>query len=44
VGAREVVRARGADSHVVGAFDAPIVPLLAAAGIVLGLRLLALLD
>jgi hypothetical protein len=41
---KEVVRARGADPHVVGAFDVPIVPLLAAAGIVLSLRLLELIE
>jgi hypothetical protein len=41
---KEVLRARGAETHVVAAFDIPIVPLLFASGVVLSLRLLALLD
>lgn len=40
---KEVLRARGAPARVVGAFDVAIVPLLMAAAVVLGLRLIDLL-
>lgn len=41
--AKEVMRARHAEEHVLGAVDVAIVPLLVAAGLVLGQRLLALI-
>lgn len=41
---KEALRARGAPMRVVSAFDVAIVPLLLATGIVLSLRLIALLG